>query len=190
MSHYLIALYLHILGALGFFIALGLEWTSLRRMRASVDASEIRQWLSLANGSGRLGMPSMLLLLISGGLMTYSVWKMVAWVMVSLGALVLLIVVTVALSRRPMAAIEQAVAGEKGTASPALREVVRNPMLWMVMQVRVAIALGIVFLMTVKPDLTGSLLAIGVAAGLGLIVALLVRGRGQAQAEPEGSLAG
>jgi hypothetical protein len=58
------------------------------------------------------------------------------------------------------------------------------------MQVRVAIALGIVFLMTVKPDLTGSLLAIGVAAGLGLIVALLVRGRGQAQAEPEGSLAG
>jgi hypothetical protein len=75
MSHYLIALYLHILGALGFFIALGLEWTSLRRMRASVDASEIRQWLSLANGSGRLGMPSMLLLLISGGLMTYSVWK-------------------------------------------------------------------------------------------------------------------
>ncbi len=35
-----------------------------------------------------------------------------------------------------------------------------------------AIAMGIVFLMTFKPDLKGSLLAIAVAAVLGLVTAL------------------
>ena len=40
------------------------------------------------------------------------------------------------------------------------------------MQTRVAIALGLVFLKTAKPDLTGSLLTIGVAIVLGLASAL------------------
>jgi hypothetical protein len=39
-------------------------------------------------------------------------------------------------------------------------------------QVRLAAALGIVFLMSVKPDTMGSLVTIGVALGAGLAMAL------------------
>ena len=68
--------------------------------------------------------------------------------------------------------------------TPALRRLLNDPLLGISIQTRVAIALGIVFLMTVKPDLGGSLLAIGVATGLGLLSALPLLGRNRAQAEP------
>jgi len=58
-----------------------------------------------------------------------------------------------------------------------------HPLLWIAIQTRVAIALGIVFLMTVKPDLSRSLLTIGVAIVLGLVSALPIRGRERAQEE-------
>lgn len=47
-----------------------------------------------------------------------------------------------------------------------------------------AMALGIVFLMTVKPDLGASLLTIGVAIVLGLASALPIPGRERVQEEP------
>ncbi len=52
------------------------------------------------------------------------------------------------------------------------------------MKLRVSIALGIVYLMTVKPMLLGSLLAIGIASVLGLVVALPILMGGRAQKEP------
>ena len=36
MNDYSIALFLHIVGALGFFVALGLEWTGLRQIRSAM----------------------------------------------------------------------------------------------------------------------------------------------------------
>ena len=38
MNYYSIALFLHVVGALGFFVVLGLEWTSLRQLRCVVHA--------------------------------------------------------------------------------------------------------------------------------------------------------
>jgi hypothetical protein len=46
---------------------------------------------------------------------------------------------------------------------------------------RVSIALGIVFVMTVKPDLSGSLLTIGIAIILGLASSLRLRDRERTQ---------
>jgi hypothetical protein len=189
MSHYPISLYLHIVGALGFFAALGLEWTSVRQLRRATTISQIRDWLAISMGSTKVGMPSMLLLLISGALMTYSAWGLMPWVSVTLGAIVLLIILTLTLSRRRTVAIKQAVAGEEGAVSHRLRQLTHHPLLWLAIQTRMAIALGIVFLMTIKPDLLGSLLTIGIAIGVGIGTAIPLRSRKQIQAGPEGSLA-
>ena len=44
---YSIALFVHIVGALGFFVALGLEWTGLSQIRyRSMDGHEGRLWRS------------------------------------------------------------------------------------------------------------------------------------------------
>jgi hypothetical protein len=60
---------------------------------------------------------------------------------------------------------------EAGAVSASLRDLLRHPLLWIAIQTRVALASGIVFPMTVKPDVGGSLLTIGVATVLGLVLA-------------------
>lgn len=189
MNSYGLALYLHIVGALGFFIALGLEWVSVRQLRRAKHVGQLQEWLAISTGSARIGMPSMLLLIISGVYMGMAAWGMAAWMVVSVGALVVLIIVTLAFSRRRVAAIARQAAMETGGVSPTLRALTHHPLLWFAMQTRVAIALGIVFLMAVKPDLLGSLITIGAAAGIGIGAAIPLRGRAAGDAAPEGGFA-
>jgi hypothetical protein len=97
--------------------------------------------------------------------------------MVTLATLVVLTALAVALPGPRMAAIGRAVTAETGPLSLTLQQLLHHRLLWVAIQTRVALALGIVFLMTVKPDLIGSLLTIGVATALGLAAALPVLGR-------------
>jgi hypothetical protein len=184
MSYYSIVLFLHIVGALGFFVALGVEWTSLRHLRDAATAEQVVEWMRISTGVRRLGMASMLTMLISGFSMMAIAQIGGAWVIVAFWSLVLLSILAVALSFRRMAAIGRAVTAEIGPVSPALHRLLHHPLLWIAIQTRVAIALGIVFLMTVKPNLSGALLTIGVAIVLGLISALPILGRERAQEEP------
>jgi hypothetical protein len=181
---YSIALFIHIVGALGFFAALGLEWASLRHLRRATTTNQIRERLRDAAGVRRVGMASMLTLLASGFYMMVIAQVGGAWLIVAFWSLVLLSILAVALSFRRMAAIGRAVTAEDEPVSSALRHLLHHPLLWIAIQTRVAIALGIIFLMTVKPDLGGALLTIGVAAMLGLASALPIFGREQAQEEP------
>jgi hypothetical protein len=184
MSYYSIALFLHIVGVLGFFVALGAEWISLRHLRGAATAEQVVEWMRVATGVRRLGMASMLALLVSGFSMMAIARIGAAWVIVAFWSLVLLSVLAVTLSFRRMAAIGRSVTAETGPLSPALRQLLHHPLLWIGIQTRVAIALGIVFLMTIKPDLGGALLAMGIAIVLGFISALGIRGRERAQEEP------
>jgi hypothetical protein len=181
MDTYLIVLFLHIVGALGFFVALGLEWMSLRQLWRATIAEQVRALLHVSAGTGRVGVISMLLLLGSGFHMMAEVWGGVAWIIVALGTIVLLGVLTVTLLRTPMAAIEKAVAVENGPISASLYQLLHQPRLRIAIHARVAITLGIVFLMTVKPDLSGSLLTIGIATVLGLISAVSMPNRQRVQ---------
>ena len=165
MNYYAIALFLHIVGALGLFVALGLEWTSLLLLRRATTTEQVRERMRIASGVRGVSGAALATLLVSGIYLTATVWGGVAWIAVALGAMVLMAVLGAALSGPRMAAIGRAV--ENGPLAP-----VPDPLLWVSMQTRVAVALGIVFLMTVKPDLNGSLLTIAVAAVLGLIAAL------------------
>jgi hypothetical protein len=184
MNYYLIAKFVHILGALGFFVALGLEWTSLRHLRSARTVEQVREWIRVPTELGLVGMVAMVLLLAAGVYMMITVWGGVAWIIVSLGSLVPMFVLGMAVSRRRLAVIEQSVAAGHGTISSALYQLLHDPLLWISIQTRVAIALGIVFLMTVKPDLGGSLLTIGLATVLGLASALPMLHREQMQEEP------
>jgi hypothetical protein len=74
---------------------------------------------------------------------------------------------------------------ESRPLSPTFRQQLGDPLLWTSIQTRAAIALGIVFLMTVKPGLGEALLTIGLALVLGLALALPAWGRVRLQAARE-----
>ena len=181
MNAYSIALFLHIVGAVGFFVALGLEWTGLWQIRSATTPQQVGGWMRILKGVRKFGFASMLTTVITGIYMMLTVWGSMAWVIVSLGALVLVIVLSVALTGPRMAVIGQALAMEKVLLSQTFHSLANHPLLWISIQTRVAVALGIVFLKTAKPDLGGSLLTIGVAIILGLASALPMPRRERAQ---------
>lgn len=172
MNIYLLALFGHITGALGFFVALGIEWTCLSFMRRARTAEQVRDWLSVATSVRRLGGASMVLLLATGFYMMATTWHGVAWILVALGTLILLMILAGALTYPRMAVIGQSVEAEGGLLSPEIKVLLHDRLLWLSMQARVFMALGIVFLMSVKPDLGGALITISTAAAVSLASAL------------------
>lgn len=186
MNLYSIALFLHIMGALGLFLALGLEWMGLFGLRRAVSAEQVRSWLYVSRSVSRVGLPAMLEVIISGAYMMATAWGPVPWIIVSLGAIVLLMGSGMAILARRMAAIGQAAAQENGPLSLRLHQMLHSPFLWITIQTRVAVGLAIIYLMSVKPGLYGSLITLGVAIVLGLASVLFAMGqpRPQSQEEP------
>ena len=172
MNSYSLALFFHIVGALGFFLALGLEWIGLWQLRSALHSQEVRAWMGLLKRSRRGGFASMLAIVISGVYMMATAWGRVPWLIVTVGALVVVIAITQVITAPRMAAIERALATGQGAVPHTVHRLATHPLLWLSIQTRVAISLGIVLLKTVKPDLSGSLLIIGVAIVLGLASAL------------------
>lgn len=169
---YSIALFVHIVGALGFFVALGLEWTGLSQIRSAVSAEQVHTWMGILERSRGFGFASMFATVITGFYMMVTEVGPVSWIIVTLGSLVLLIVLAAALTGPRMTAMGRALAMEKTPLSDTFRRLANQPVLGLSIRIRTAVALGIIFLKAVKPDLGASLLAIGVAMIIGLVSAL------------------
>jgi len=172
MSIYSFALFLHIAGTMGFFITLGLEWTGLHQIRNAATSEQVRAWTGVFSGTRRLGMASMLMIVISGFHLMASSWGWVAWIIVTLVAMVVMVVLINTLTRPRTMAMGQSVVTEADGVLSLVHSLAYDPRLWISIQTRLAISLGIVFLMTVKPGMGGSLLIISVAIALGLASSL------------------
>ena len=161
-----------LVGWLGFLGGLGLEWTSLWYLRRATSVEQVNQWLPIFALLRRVYPVSWAAILLPGFYMTATAWRGAGWISIAFAAIILIVVIGVALTGRRVPAIGRAVAMESRPLSPTLRQQLGDPLLWTSIQTRAAIALGIVFLMTVKPGLGGALLTIGVAVVLGLASAL------------------
>ena len=161
-------------------MALGLEWTGLWQIRNASAPVQVRGWMGILKSDSRVGFASMLTAFISGIYMMATDWGGVSWIYVTLGALVLVIILVVTLTSPRMAAIGWALASEKAPPSQTFHSLANHPLLWISIQTRATIALGIVFLKTAKPGLAGSLITIGVAIVLGIASALPIPRRERA----------
>jgi hypothetical protein len=173
MNSFSIALFLHIVGALGVSVALGLEWIGLSQIRMATLPEEIHSLLGVVKSTTRLGFASMLATVITGFYMVLAGLGWVPWILVVIGALMLAMVVARILTAPRMAAIAHLLATEKSPLSNTFHNLVNDPFLWASIQTRVAIVLGIIFLKIATPDLGGSLLTIGLAIALGIASTLL-----------------
>jgi hypothetical protein len=172
MNNFSIVLFLHIVGALGVSVALGLEWIGLSQIRRATVPEEIRAILQVVNSTNRFGFVSMVATVITGFYMVLTAVSWVPWILVTLGALVLALGLARRLTAPRMIAVGRALAAEKGPVSQTFQNLVNDPMLWISIQTRVALVLGIIFLKIVTPGLGGSLLTIVMAIAVGIASAL------------------
>lgn len=172
MRTYSIALFLHIVGVLGMFVALGLEWTGLWQVRAAPLPDPVRGWMGIFRSMRTFGFISMMATVLTGIYLMASAWGAAPWILVTLGALVLVVALAQALTAPRMAAVGQALAAGKGALSETFYSRVNHPLLSISLHTRIALALGIIFLKIARPDLALSLLTVGVAILLGIASAV------------------
>jgi hypothetical protein len=172
MSVYAIAVFLHIIGALGIFAAMALDWTGLANLRRATDTAQVREWARLLAAPRMVGGPAALLVLVSGIYLSAARWGPEGWILVALGGMVVVAALGGAVGARRIPPILRALPAESGPVSPTLRGQLHDPALTVSLRVRTALLLGIVFLMTIRPSWGGSLAAMGTALVLGLAGAM------------------
>ena len=175
--------FLHVVSALGLTAAFGAEAVGLAGLRRATRADEALVWLRSRRWVLLIGPASIGLVLATGIYLTVAEWGADAWIVVSLVSLVALAAIGGVLTGVPMARITPAVERASGPLREELRHDLRSPLLTVSLLTRIAITVGIVFLMVQKPALPASLVTITLAAGIGA-AAGLVSGRRAPSASP------
>ena len=162
MSTYSIALFLHILGAVGLFIALAYERLALYKIQRSKDHEHAMDWVQVLRMLPKIGISAALLVLPSGIYLTEIAWRAAPWTGPALVAFILMAVVGAALSGPGYKKLEAGLSRDKERPS-------RPPLpggLWISLAIRTGLALGILFIMITKPTLMVTLLALLIAVVL------------------------
>jgi hypothetical protein len=171
MELYALSLYVHVVGALGLVGALALEWHAVARLRHDATAEQARECLSAFRPLRVIGALSTLAVLVTGAQLTAARWESARWPAVALLSLVLIAIVFFVSSVR-VRRLGAAVADAHGPLDADVLRRARDPVVLASVHTRVAMVLGITYLMAAKPDASGALIAMGVAIVPGLIASV------------------
>jgi hypothetical protein len=175
MNPYTLALFLHVAGDVGIFIGLGVQLLCLTPLRRAQRMEQVRLIAGLIRTADIVSATGALLTIATGLYMGLTAWNLrVGWIAVALGSIVVLILPLIAgiIEPRTKAIVKLAKEEETGPILAALHEHIQDPVLTVGLQTAAAIVLGIVFLMTTKPALVGSIITMAAALVLGLASSL------------------
>ena len=177
MSIYSIILFVHVIGAIGYFLGIGIWLFILLGLRRAQRVEHVRALIHLNDLSAPVSAASAVLLLVTGLYLALTAWSLLtSWILVALISLLLMVPTSAALIAPRRGAIVKQLAREApgGELSQDLKRHIDDPVLATVCTTVAALLLGLVFLMTTKPDLVGSLTVMGVALLLGLAAGVLI----------------
>lgn len=176
MSLYTLALFLHIVGAIGTFIGVGVWLVAAEALWRTRRVEQVRTLTRLVQPSGVIAIVSILLLGIAGFYMAFTAWgEQATWIIVATISFVLLAPFgAFVIDPRLRALARAAAAAPDGPLPSAMAARTRDPLVGVGLCVYISVLLGIVFLMTNKPALEVSILAIVVATVLGLVAGLML----------------
>jgi hypothetical protein len=164
MSIYTIVLFVHIVGAIGYFLGIGMWLFILLGLRRAQRVEQVRALIHLNDLSGPFSGISALLLLAAGLYLALTAWSLLTgWILVALISLLLMVPTSAALIAPRRSAIVKQLDREAPSAgiSEALERHIDDPVLATVCTTVLTLLLGLVFLMTTKPNLAGSLIVMG-----------------------------
>jgi Predicted integral membrane protein (DUF2269) len=192
MTIYTIVLFLHVSGAIGYFISMGTWLFGFAAIRRAQRVEQVRALTNLVGRLGPLFGISVLLILATGLYMAINAWGFqTGWIDVALISLILIAPLGTAFIEPRRRTIDRlAQEAPDGPLPQSLERSTHDPVLMTALLTVTILLLGIVFLMTNKPSLIGSLIVMAVALVLGLASGVLIsrttRSRGQNITEPIG----
>jgi len=164
----------HIVGAFGVFIAVGVWLFAAAALRRAQQVAQVRALAGLTIASGSVAVAGVLLLAAAGLYMALTTWGwQTAWIDVATVSFLLLAPFGGAVIDPRIRALGKAAdEAPDGPLPASLAARIYDPIVGVGLHVYISVLLGIVFLMTTKPTLVLSVLAIAIAATLGLASAL------------------
>ncbi len=176
MDTYHVVLYIHLLSL---FVGIGagaVLLTCLLQLRAARTVEQAVPWGMTAGKVGRFFPIAIVGLFGSGAYMTSHFWTWgTGWIDLGIVALVVLLAQGAGIAEPTGKKLGEALrANGPGPLGPEARRMTLDPGLWVVEFSNLGIVLGVVWNMTEKPGLGGSLAAVLVAYAVGAALALLV----------------
>ena len=171
MTNFSLALFFHFVGLIALFIGYGLEWIVSAFLRGATTTDQVRAWLRVYRTSLPVSGPGLLVLILSGAFLAQVSGAMKnGWMSASMLAILFALGIGFVFILPRVKAIRAALP-EGSAALPAnAAALLRAPGLPTLIRIRAMLALGIVYLMTAKPDtFLSSLLVLGAAIVLGLL---------------------
>ena len=187
MSLYPLALFVHVSGAIGTCVSLGIWLFGLSALRRARLVEQMRALAWLIIITSLLMVLSVLLLGVGGFEMALSTWGLsTPWIAVSLVSVILIgPIEAFVLDPRMRSLLAVVRETPEGPLPDAIERRTHDPILITSASTLATMPLGVVFLMTTKPQLVPSILVMGSACIFGLIVSLPVWSAKRQRARPD-----
>jgi hypothetical protein len=176
MTIYSTVLFIHVVSAIGLFIALAAEGAIFFRIRSAQSVEEVRFFIRAFQRLRIVAIPSFVGVLV-GGMFLASKWGGgTYWIPFAMGATLLIMLIGGFVTGIRIARLQKALSSDETVVSiEAISAEAKDKALLISYGLRVGLGMGIVFLMTAKPDLLGSLGALAAGCGAGLLGAAWIR---------------
>src|ERR687891_468762 len=172
MDLYSVLLFVHVLSAMALFGVLAVETVALASLRRPATLDEGRKWMAIMRGTGRLGPIAMVPLLAAGIWMMALRWDAAPWIVAALAGVVAMAVLAGAVTRRAMRRFAQSLGARAELSPGGIAALADAGPLALSLWLRVALAIGILALMTMKPGVLGSVAIMALSLALGAAVGL------------------
>lgn len=178
MSYYFLILFIHITGAMGLFVGIGLECLIVWNLKNVTTHSQALQWTNLFKVLPPVFSISGILILASGIYMWAETWGDTAWIISGLCLFISLSVFGSVIMGKKVRSIAADLKSESGKLSEDILSKIKSPLITKSLHIRAALAVSVLFIMTIKPGWTGSIISVGVAVLAGTLFALIFNGKG------------
>lgn len=166
MNHSLLypyAVFLHVVGVMGFMIFYGLEWATLQRLQREPNPNQLAATLAPLGMGRRLISISGPMLLFSGIYLVWAAWAIqTAWILTGIAAMILLGYLGGKVTGKHV----RALMSSKGKDLSA-----RLPSMWASFTTRISVLVATIFVMCTKPGPMGSIAALLLALVVGRLLA-------------------
>lgn len=176
---YNLMLFFHIFGTLLMFMGVAIALTALLTILYAKDTQSIRTWAKVAVKSDGLIPISVIFILFPGLYLVFSTWGWgTGWIDLCLATLIAMTIMGPVINLPRLKAILEAANNETNSSpSTALLQTIHNRTLWNSFMIMTMLGFGIVFLMTMKLAMVGSLVTLLISVVLGYVLATIILGK-------------
>ncbi len=176
MSFYNVVLFFHISGAFTLFVGMGQEWVGITRLNNSINQDQARDWAKFLSSLKFTYISGGILLLITGIYLAAVRWGWTDWIIVSFLLWLYLVLHGALVTGRKVLKFSDSLNPKSEMHEAELSTQISKLKLLNLLQSRIAVGLGAIFIMTVKPKVTGSVIVVIIAFILG-VLPLLTKGK-------------